>query len=553
MVDGAGVEQTEISRPARGIGSRLWLAFGASLALLSILVRAFVPYWETNDDVGMAMLAHGFGIAAEGSPRLVFSNVLWGAIVRAIPPIFQTMGYAWATLAVLVLAGAVIFYAVLRAGCGMWIAGLALMLVMVRPILFPQFTINSGLLCIAAIAAFRCHAHAVLIGERRAWVSLALGCVLALLSYLVRRQEFLLVAAVGAPLIPWRALLGGRVGRGALLALLLSIAGAAMIDRQSYRSDNWSAFEEANAARAPFTDFDAGRHLKRNPQILERHGLSSNDIDLVSNWFFADIDLIKPERLRALVAEVGLSSQLPVSMQGAWDGTRRLWHLSLIPLLAVAVVLLCLRLSKRVALTWLLTLTAAAAMGWMGRPGVTRVLVPLAALLALAPILVTAPCTGWRRRLCVATLVIGMVANTTQVVVQSRATDARADKLRDSMAQLSPQQLVVWGDAFPYELAFPVIGQSSAEPFGFYALGVFTRAPTSRAYAAEASGNGFLRRLQSTQGIAIVGELRLLETYCQEHLRTRLVKLESQSFSGFTLQRVRCQAGGNLHVHDENK
>ena len=42
----------------------------------------FEPRWETNDDVAMSMVAHGYGIAAVGMPNLIFSNVVWGYLVQ---------------------------------------------------------------------------------------------------------------------------------------------------------------------------------------------------------------------------------------------------------------------------------------------------------------------------------------------------------------------------------------------------------------------------------------------------------------------------------------
>lgn len=56
-----------------------------SLFIVSALCFSFFPRWETNDDVFMSMIAHGFGAMEKGSPSLFFSNVLRGYIVRAIP------------------------------------------------------------------------------------------------------------------------------------------------------------------------------------------------------------------------------------------------------------------------------------------------------------------------------------------------------------------------------------------------------------------------------------------------------------------------------------
>ena len=53
----------------------IFLSFVVSAAYLCLLYTIFSPRWETNDDVGMSMAAHGYGIAAFGSPKIIFSNV----------------------------------------------------------------------------------------------------------------------------------------------------------------------------------------------------------------------------------------------------------------------------------------------------------------------------------------------------------------------------------------------------------------------------------------------------------------------------------------------
>jgi hypothetical protein len=46
------------------------------------------PVWDTNDDVAMAMVAHGYGFVAQKSPNLLFSNVVWGHVVQALHGMF---------------------------------------------------------------------------------------------------------------------------------------------------------------------------------------------------------------------------------------------------------------------------------------------------------------------------------------------------------------------------------------------------------------------------------------------------------------------------------
>ena len=154
---------------------QLLLAFLASATYLSALCAFFTPQWETNDDVGMSMAAHGYGIAATGSPNLIFSNVIWGYLVRSIPQINGVLGYSIATMLVLVIFGMVMLYALRRLGFG-WLVSLAVLaLVLVRPILFPQFTINAGLLTVGAIVCWHLYGNQ---GSKRALHGRLFSCFL---------------------------------------------------------------------------------------------------------------------------------------------------------------------------------------------------------------------------------------------------------------------------------------------------------------------------------------------------------------------------------------
>jgi hypothetical protein len=101
-------------------------ALATAVIFVLLLYLVFEPRWETNDDVGMSMVAHGYGISAISSPKLIFSNVLWGYLVRAIPEVNGTHGYSLATLGVLITVGAVVLSVLYRLGAG-YVASLSML------------------------------------------------------------------------------------------------------------------------------------------------------------------------------------------------------------------------------------------------------------------------------------------------------------------------------------------------------------------------------------------------------------------------------------------
>jgi hypothetical protein len=63
-------------------GSWLVLAGAVAVALFAAGLMLYVPFWESNDDNGMSMIAHGYGIAKTPSPLLLFQNVLVGYFLQ---------------------------------------------------------------------------------------------------------------------------------------------------------------------------------------------------------------------------------------------------------------------------------------------------------------------------------------------------------------------------------------------------------------------------------------------------------------------------------------
>ena len=126
-------------------------ALGIATFLVTILSLVFFPQWETNDDLVMSMIAHGYGLASQGGPNIFFSNIIWGHLVRLIPEINGVLGYSIATAGVLIITATTLLYGLMKLGFDILTSLALLVLIFLRPVLFPQFTINSGLLMVASI------------------------------------------------------------------------------------------------------------------------------------------------------------------------------------------------------------------------------------------------------------------------------------------------------------------------------------------------------------------------------------------------------------------
>lgn len=516
-------------------GQPAFLAFMLATGLIVAFCFEFNPRFETNDDVGMSMIAHGYGLAAYGSPLLINSNVLWGNIVRAIPSINGVLGYSVATLTVLLVIGWTMLYFLLRLGVGHFASLLTVALIVTRPTLFPQFTMNAGLLTVAAIIGWQVYSRHGGVGN------LVVACLLAFFGYLVRDKEFLLVLGVALPLLPWRMLRDQRQMQIAFLLLGVAIALAATFDHLSYSGPEWQHFNDESSPLTNIIDYGAGKHLEQHPEILTRHGYSQNDIRLISGWFFVDPQIVDPNSLNAMLAELGTAPMRNGSIQSGFTALKALADPVLLPLILSALLLLVLTPERSLVLTWILCVAALFTIGIMGRPGQLRVYVPLISLLLVAPFVVRKWKEGTRQWIAVLTLFVGCVGNAYVLKPQVLESMRGIQQVQRDIQGLPAVPIVIWSDIFPYQMAFPVLGNDlTSRDIILYGLNGLTNAPFSIARTEEMAGRGVLKRLRTAEGILIVAspkKIEQLHIYCKERMNGNLRKLITRA----PLLQVRCE------------
>ena len=512
----------------------------AGSIFISLLCFLMNPMWETNDDVGFSMVAHGYA-GSIGSPNLIYSNVLWGYLVQAIPSINGVFGYSIATLSVLLIVSATLTYGLLKLRLD-YINTLAIIaLILVRPVLFPQFTINSGLLMVSAIMCWSLYA------SQNNKLALITGCILAFLSYLVRSQEFLLVLIVGLPLLPWRTLLQQRFFQFVILILISAIVASTVIDHQAYQGHEWNVFNELKPVISPIVDYGAGEKLKLRQDILDRYGFSPNDIDLLENWFFVDPNIANPEKLKKMLDELGPLYSEAGSLANAWEGVKTLWHPSLITTILAALVLAITRPSCRILSVWILCIVAIFTIGLLGRPGVLRIYVPLASLLLIAPFW-QGKVTSSGNHFAIGVLITSALFNTQNVISEAKKNQMRSEQIRKILIKLPNYPVVIWGAGFPYEATYPVLRVSpSMMSFKIYGLDGLTHAPYSFSYVEQQQGRGFTDLLITLKGLPMFIDeswkkqaFEFLTIYCKEHHHGKLKELSSQQYGEYGISQISC-------------
>lgn len=514
--------------------------------LLCVLIA---PTWETNDDVAMSMVAHGYGIAATGSPNIIFSNIIWGYIVRSLPTFNGVLGYSIGTFGVLIIAGAAIIYGLIKSGVSYIASILVFILIMARPILFPQFTINSGLLMVSSVIFFN------LYEKTENNISIIFACAVAFLSYLVRSQEFLLITLIALPLLPWRAIKRNRCPKLVIAVLLTAVSLSAVLDHMAYQGADWKEFNDLNPARAPFTDFGAGTALQQRPDLLREYSYSPNDIYLITNWFFVDSNIAAPDKLNAIIKKLGPLPSQGNPLSNAWLGVKTLSHPTLLPMVLIALLISIMYPNRKVIIAGGLCITAVFMLGLVGRPGVLRVYVPMVALIMLSPLLCRTAGHRWRERVAIFILLLAVLFNTSTVYSEAKSSETASREIYGGLKDFPSDSIVSWGAGFPYEAAYPPLSPMISS-LRIYGLGVFTLAPFSIASQDQKNGNGMLEMLKREEGVPIIGtrpNFSSLDIYCKERLQGNLSELYARTIDQISVSWRRCETGLQSESKDDQE
>lgn len=492
--------------------------------------------WDSNDDVHMAMITHGYGIVSAPSPDVVYSNVIWGWIAMHLGTPFGVEGYTVLMYAVLLASGAAMTWVLYRSEAPA-LVGAALLLVMYfHTLLEPQFTVTAGYAAAAGVALL-CSLR-----EGAARRMAVLGALFLSVSALLRLQELLFVCLVSAPLLAWalyrrRGDRGWRPPAAALLCSLLLVTGCKLVDMQHYSGPEWTRFKQMNQLRRPFTDYGMARYFEAHPDLLAGTGFSRDDMRMLENWFFLDDKVYSPDRLRALLQKVDVLDYVESNLLRYRSLGAPLGEIQIDLLLTLLVVALVASRNRAAAACGLLFFLAAVAVFLMlGRAWATRVypgpLAALAVLCLLEP-------RRWRLPLLPLTglAVAGIAVYNAWTFLHWRMElERRVEATQRGICTIPAGELQVsWGetsgfaDRFIYTPRLPPGGRC---PLTLYPIGVLELYPATLAQLYQSTGDrSFVEALLAGQHFNLLtsdDHIELLRRYVQQHYGATLAVAEGE-------------------------
>jgi hypothetical protein len=141
-------------------------------------------------------------------------------------------------------------------------------------------------------------------------------------------------------------------------------------------------------------------------------------------------------------------------------------------------------------------------------------------------------------------LLVALVFALQIYIDENRRLIARSLLVREDVAKLDPgRRPIVWGAAFPYEVALPVLERDTRlGSFRHIALGWESLAPFSLDSVRELGWHDLTDRLARDKDIPLIAEksqIALLSTYCHEHHHKNL-KIRDRPLNTFTVHYVTC-------------
>lgn len=521
--------------------SMLW-----AIGLIATAYIVYSPVFQTNDDVTMAMRVHGFGQFASATPYIVYSNILWGVLLYALPSIAGYLAYAWVTMMLMFCISWGITYFLLRSPVPPGIALLLSTAVLIEPLLSPQFTVTAGLcavVCMLAVQRYRTAPSPWLIG---------VIVLSALAAILVRIVMLPLVVVLVAPYF-WlhgRALIRQVALVRAVIGIIVFGTCTLVANAVAYQQQPEVArFHELYRLYQPLFNNGAMNFFRLHPELVERSGYSMNDLALMAQRFFVPGSLTDAVPLRNL-----MSSYTPVNGEFAnftQVFTSSINQLSYQPYpFFFAIALMCIALNRdlNAVFGYVLLALVIVCMCLTGRIVHDRVSYSMmSALLLFAVTHVLAP--NWKKIYAwssIGALVLALVwsQGTTRTAINQKASKIHSIFVKD-LKNVPTQSFVVWGaSAFAFQQIYPLKAmRDTAVPLGIYTLALSSIQPQSVAYEQRAAGFDIAQALRSPEGVLISYPKSFrngLDTFCREHYGGPLQEEVFWKGKAITLLRIRC-------------
>jgi hypothetical protein len=488
----------------------------AYFIILGITWFFFPPVYFKSDDAIMSMISGGYGQMHDDSFLLYHSSVIIGFISSKLPYILGIAPYNYINLGLLVFNFISLnellnkinkkFYS------NLFIAYASSLFILIRP----TFTTIAGYLCVVGtlsiyfynsnkdrkylIFGLTLFLSASFIRDEMAIFFLAFAGIILVQSFVKNKNNFILIGTV----------------------FLIIFSLSQFINRQQYSVESLKDLRKFEEVRYPIVDYNADKHILQNSEVILRNDYSSNDINLIRNWFFVDSYLSSPSRLDRLLIETLWRGPLSNfnSKESILSSINLLrnYPLNFIFISTIIMTFLANR-NRTLKILWLFFILVLFVGAIVGRQ-LAYVYFPLLIFLFLFSYLQTNKIRPVMRYF-IYSLSVSIIFTT---FFENKLNKATIEKVNLTYESIKQDKLWVIGGGLPSEFIFPLLRSPNVKTelitsdWSIYA-------PKSN-FVKYNSNNNFLSELQSQQGVNIATNnyhLPLIQIYCKEKFGSDLI------------------------------
>lgn len=525
-----------------------WLAACACAA--SLIGFAYIvcggPVFETNDDVGMAMISSGNCIVDRPDEHLVYSSFVLGKLLNIAYGVTQQIPWyglmlaGFQFLALIIIAR--IFLAKGKGDRGLAIAIVALFLAALRPVILMQFTSTAALVAIAGALLLLV---AVEKSKSLSWRSLVPVTLLFLIAALIRSDSAkLIIILTGFASVArfWQTPKSPKF-IGMLSALVVALSLVFSLDVLTfayYAKDRWKEFHHLNAYRAPLMVKHFDTSDERVKDAVKLVGWTPYDLHLFESWYILDEQTYSIEKVRTVLERTPRVNNVSwTELKDQWEKIFLDW--TVVPMLiSIGVLAACVsreRISffSRVGLISSVAAMMCALMLLMHLP--PRVFVVMLSFLIVVLTYYSSPHllnSSGGTRFWPAVILLSCTLMPSAVLLSNycQQIEGKNAHLREVVRELKPNSkklFVSWAGSFPFGLIKPFTNMNDyLNGFQLVGIGSNGRSPHVMDRLRQFGINDLMMQLDKPGVFVLSSELinNIIETFLKVH-RNKNVRFET--------------------------
>jgi len=488
----------------------------AYLIMISFTWYFFPPVYFKSDDVIMSMITGGYGQMHDKSILLYHSSVIIGFIGSKLPFILGIAPYNYINLILLLFSFITLNEILNRLNkkfySNLLISYASCLFILIRP----TFTTIAGYICVVGMLSIYLYSS----NQDRKYLIFGFSLFLGA-SFI--RDEMVIFFLVSTSIILIQAFVKNKKEFILIGTIFLTIFGLSQfINRNQYTDESLRDLREFASVGYQILDYNADKHILQNSEAMLSNDYTSNDINLIRNWFFVDSYLSNPLRLGDLLNDTQWKG--PVSnfnpKESILSTGNLLTSYPLNFIIFSAIIMLFLTNKDRtLRILWLFFVLVLFIGAIIGRQ-LAYVYFPLITFLFIFSYLKTNKTTLVTRSLIYSLSVL--VIFTT--FFENRSNKEKINSVNLEYENFSQDKLWVIGGGLPSEFIFPLLSTPSVKTelitsdWSIYA-------PKSN-FVKYNSNSNFLSELHSQEGVNISTNnyhLPLLQIYCKEKFGSDLI------------------------------